>query len=77
MGDLVNGGADGLNLAHAFSERNVLGFSAEKTVRIAFQCREFDRDRRRSAQRLQKNLIVLHVAGQLIGKMREGFSVGL
>ena len=77
MAHFVNGGAYGLDLAHAGTHDDLLLTVAEIPVQGFPEGLDFKGDRRRAAQRLHKCFKVLHIPGQVRGKVREGLALGL
>ena len=77
MGDLVDGGAYCLHLTHTGADGDALRLNAEKAVRIPRNGLYLHRNGRSTAQRLHKNLILLHIAAQIGGKLGQGLSRSL
>ena len=77
MGDLVDGGAYRLHLTHTGADGDALRLNAEKAVRIPRNGLYLHRNGRSTAQRLHENLILLHIAAQIGGKLGQGLSRSL
>ena len=77
MGDLMDGGAYRLHLTHTGADGDALRLNAEKSVRIPRNGLYLHRNGRSAAQRLHENLILLHIAAQISGKLGQGLSRSL
>ena len=77
MGDLMDGGAYRLHLTHTGADGDALRLNAEKSVRIPRNGLYLHRNGRSTAQRLHENLILLHIAAQISGKLGQGLSRSL
>ena len=77
MGDLMDGGAYRLHLTHTGADGDALRLNAEKSVRIPRNGLYLHRNGRSAAQRLHENLILLHIAAQIGGKLGQGLSRSL
>ena len=77
MGDLMDGGAYRLHLTHTGADGDALRLNAEKAVRIPRNGLYLHRNGRSAAQRLHENLILLHIAAQIGGKLGQGLSRSL
>ena len=77
VGDLMDGGADRLYLAHAFSEDNALFVHGEVTVHILRQLLKEDGDGRAAAQSFHKHLVILHIPRKVRRQLRQGLACGL
>ena len=77
VGDLMDGGADRLDLAHARPDENALLVQTEIAVQVLRHGLDLHRHRRGPAQGLHKRLVLLYIAGQVLGQLREGLAVGL
>ena len=77
MSDLVDGGADGLHLAHTLPDGDALAVCTEIAVHVRCHGLESDWDRRGPAQGLHKYLVLPHVTGEVLRQLREGLAVGL
>ena len=77
MGDLVDGGAYRLHLAHTGADGDALLLNAEKSVCVMRNGLYLYGDGRGAAQRLHENLILLHIAAQIGGKLGQGLSRSL
>ena len=77
MGDLMDGGADRLHLAHALPDGDALAVQTEIAVHVRCHGLERDWDRRGPPQGLQKRLVLPHVAGEVLCQLRERFPIGL
>ena len=77
MGNLMDGGAYRLHLAHTGADGDALRLGAEKSVRIPRNGLYLHRDGRSAAQRLHENLVLLHIAAQIGGKLGQGLSRSL
>ena len=77
MCDLVDDGAYCLHLTHTGADGDALRLNAEKAVRIPRNGLYLHRNGRSTAQRLHENLILLHIAAQIGGKLGQGLSISL
>ena len=77
MGNLMDGGAYRLHLTHTGADGDALRLNAEKSVRIPRNGLYLHRNGRSAAQRLHENLILLHIAAQISGKLGQGLSRSL
>ena len=77
MGNLMDGGAYRLHLTHTGADGDALRLNAEKAVRIPRNGLYLHRNGRSAAQRLHENLILLHIAAQIGGKLGQGLSRSL
>ena len=77
MGDLMDGGAYRLHLTHTGADGDALRLNAEKAVCIPRNGLYLHRNGRSAAQRLHENLILLHIAAQISGKLGQGLSRSL
>ena len=77
MGNLMDGGAYRLHLTHTGADGDALRLNAEKGVRIPRNGLYLHRNGRSTAQRLHENLILLHIAAQIGGKLGQGLSRSL
>ena len=77
MGNLMDGGAYRLHLTHTGADGDALRLNAEKAVRIPRNGLYLHRNGRSTAQRLHENLILLHIAAQIGGKLGQGLSRSL
>ena len=77
MGHFVNGGADGLHLAHTFPEKNRLFGQTKITVHAGFHRLDGNGHLRCPAQSFHENLILRHIPGQAEGNLRQGFTLRL
>ena len=77
MGNLMDGGAYGLHLAHTGADGDALLPDAEKAVRIACNRLYLHGNGRSTAQRFHENLILLHIAAQIGGKLGQRFALRL
>ncbi len=73
----MDGGAYRLHLAHTGADGDALRLGAEKSVRIPRNGLYLHRNRRSTAQRLHENLVLLHIAAQISGKLGQGLSRSL
>ena len=73
----MNGSGNGLHLAHAFPDGDALLIGGKIAVHVCIHRLKLDGDRGGPAQGLHKYLIVLDVAGQAGGQLRQGLSVRL
>ena len=73
----MDGGADRLYLAHAFSEDNALFVHGEVAVHILRQLLKGNGDGRAAAQRLHKHLVIPHVPRKVRRQLRQGLACGL
>ena len=73
----MDGGADRLHLAHAFSEDDALFVHGEVAVHILRQLLKADGDGRTAAQSFHKHLVILHVPRKVRRKLRQGLACGL
>ena len=74
VGDLMDGGADRLYLAHAFSEDDALFVHGEVTVHILRQLLKEDGDGRAAAQSFHKHLVILHIPRKVRRQLRQGLA---
>ncbi len=77
VGDLMNGGAYRLYLAHTLPDSDTLRSPAEKAVHAVLNGFDLNGDRGRAPQGLHECLILLHIAGQISNKAGERFAVRL
>ena len=77
VGDLMDGGADRLDLAHARPDENALLVQTEIAVQVLRHGLDLHRHRGGPAQGLHERLVLRHIAGQVLGQLREGLAVGL
>ena len=77
VGNLMDGGAYRLHLTHTGADGDALRLNAEKAVRIPRNGLYLHRNGRSTAQRLHENLILLHIAAQIGGKLGQGLSRSL
>ena len=77
VGDLMDGGAHCLHLAHALPDGDSLIVQAQKPVQALPQRLEHDRHRGRAPQGLHERLVLLHIPGQAGNKAGEGTALGL
>ena len=77
VGDLMDGGADGLHLAHALPYGDGLIGVTAKSVRPRLQRRENNGHGGCPPQGLHENLIVLNIPGQRAGQLGKGLAIGL
>ena len=77
MCNLMDGGTYRLHLAHTGADGDALRLNAEKAVRIPRNGLYLHRNGRSAAQRLHENLILLHIAAQIGGKLGQGLSRSL
>ena len=73
----MDGGAYRLHLTHTGADGDALRLNAEKAVRIPRNGLYLYRNGRSAAQRLHENLILLHIAAQISGKLGQGLSISL
>ena len=73
----MDGGAYRLHLTHTGADGDALRLNAEKSVRIPRNGLYLHRNGRSAAQRLHENLILLHIAAQISGKLGQGLSRSL
>ena len=74
---LMDGGRDGLHLAHPFPDGDSLLIGGEIAVQIGIQRLKLDGDRSGAPQGFQKCLIVRHCAGKFGCQFRQGLTVCL
>ena len=77
MGDLMDGGAYRLHLTHTGADGDALRLNAEKAICVMRNGLYLHRNGRSAAQRLHENLILLHIAAQISGKLGQGLSRSL
>ena len=77
VGDLMDGGADRLHLAHAFADSDTLFVHGEVTVHILRQLLKEDGYGRTAAQSFHKHLVILHVPRKVRRQLRQGLACGL
>ena len=77
MGDLMDGGAYRLHLTHTGADGDALRLNAEKAICVMCNGLYLYRNGRSAAQRLHENLILLHIAAQISGKLGQGLSRSL
>ena len=77
MGDLMDGGAYRLHLTHTGADGDALRLNAEKAICVMRNGLYLYRNGRSAAQRLHENLILLHIAAQIGGKLGQGLSRSL
>ena len=77
MRGLMDGGGNGLHLAHAFPEGDPLLLGGKIAVHVLSHRLKLDGNRGGAPHRLQKRLIVRHRPGQAGGQLRQGLSVRL
>ena len=77
MGDLMDGGANRLYLAHALPDSDTLRSPAEKAVHAVLNGFDLNGDRGRAPQGLHERLILLHITGQISNKTGERLAVRL
>ena len=73
----MDGGADRLYLAHAFSEDNALFVHGEVSVHILRQLLKEDGDGRAAAQSFHEHPVILHVPRKVRRQLRQGLACGL
>ena len=76
MGDLMDGGAYGLHLAHTFTDGDTLLFFAEIAVHTLHFFKSH-RHRAGPAQGLYEYLVMLHIPVEFGGELRKGLALGL
>jgi len=74
MGNLVNHSGYSLHFAHSLTNGDFLVVQGEKAVRAITDRDDFNGNRSRTPQGFQKNLIILHIARQVGGELRQRFS---
>ena len=77
MGDFMDGGADGLHLAHARTDGDGLRFQVEKAVCVLVNGLDFYGYRGCAFQCLQKHLIILYISRQVRGQLGQRLPAGL
>ena len=77
VGDLMDGGGNGLYLAHASTDGDALPVRREISVHVGCHRLHRERHRRGPAQRLHESLVVLDVPGQGGRQLRQRFPVCL
>ena len=77
MSDFMHHSGDGLNLTHPSSDGNALAVQVKKAIGIRFNGKNRNRDGRSPAQGFHKGIELLHIAGQITGKMGQRLSVRL
>ena len=77
MGNLMDGGAYRLHLTHTGADGDALRLNAEKAICVMRNGLYLHRNGRSTAQRLHENLILLHIAAQIGGKLGQGLSRSL
>ena len=77
VGDFMDGGADGLHLAHPLADGDALIVQIEKAVHIAGDGFQLHGDGGGPAQGFHENLIVLYIAPEVGGKRGQRFALGL
>ena len=77
MGNLMDGGAYRLHLTHTGADGDALRLNAEKAICVMRNGLYPYRNGRSTAQRLHENLILLHIAAQIGGKLGQGLSRSL
>ena len=74
VGDLMDGGADCLHLAHALADSDALIVQRKVAVHIRCHLLKDDGNRRGALQRLHEHLVILHIPGEVCRKLRKGLS---
>ena len=77
VGDLMDGGGNGLHLAHALPDGDALPVRREISVHVGCHRLHRERHRRGPAQGLHESLIVLDVPGKRGRQLRQGLAVRL
>ena len=77
VGDLMDGGADRLHLAHAFADSDALFVHGEVAVHILRQLLKEDGDGRAAAQSFHERPVILHVPRKVRRQLRQGLACGL